>query len=61
MTLQEMLKLHFEKFKLSTTFHIVKSLTYFEDAEEDDTPVLMNENLSWLQIKNRIVEAVATL
>lgn len=61
MTLQEMLKLHFEKFKLSTTFHIVKSLTYFEDAEEDDTPILMNENLSWLQIKNRIVEAVATL
>jgi len=61
MTLQEMLKLHAEKFKLSTTFHIVKSLTYFEDAEEDDAPILMNENLNWLQIKNRIVEAVATL
>lgn len=36
-----MLSLHHEKFKLSTTFHIVKSLTYFEDAEEDDPPVLM--------------------
>lgn len=61
MSLQEMLDLHHEKFKLSTTFHIVKSLTYFEDAEEDDPPVLMNKKITWSQAKNKILTAVASL
>lgn len=61
MTLQEMLNLHHEKFKLSTTFHIVKSLTYFEDAEEDDPPVLIKRKVTWPQVKRRILEAVASL
>lgn len=61
MSLQEMLDLHREKFKLSTTFHIVKSLTYFEDAEEDDPPVLMKRKVTWLQVKNKILAAVASL
>lgn len=61
MSLQEMLDLHHEKFKLSTTFHIVKSLTYFEDAEEDDSPVLMNRKVSWLKVKKKILAAVASL
>ncbi len=61
MTLQEMLNLHHEKFKLSTTFHIVKSLTYFEDAEEDDPPVLMKRKVTWSQVKKKILAAVASL
>lgn len=61
MTLQEMLNLHHEKFKLSTTFHIVKSLTFFEDAEEDDLPVLLNGKVTWLQVKKKITAAVGSL
>ncbi|MFN0014652.1 MAG: nucleotidyl transferase AbiEii/AbiGii toxin family protein [Saprospiraceae bacterium] len=61
MTLQEMLILHHEKFKLSTTFHIVKSLTYFEDAEGDDPPVLMKRKVTWPQVKKKILTAVASL
>lgn len=61
MSLQEMLDLYHEKFKLSTTFHIVKSLTYFEDAEEDDPPVLMKRKVTWSQVKNKILTAVASL
>jgi len=61
MSLAEMLQLHQEKFKLSTTFHIVKSLTYFNDAEEDDPPMLVDKHLSWLQVKKKIIEAVSLL
>lgn len=61
MTLQDMLILHHEKFKLSTTFHIIKSLTYFEDAEEDDPPVLMKRKVTWPQVKKKILAAVASL
>jgi hypothetical protein len=61
MTLTEMLDLHREKFNLSTIFHIVKSLTYFEDAEDDDDPVLVGMNITWEQVKMRIVKSVARL
>jgi Nucleotidyl transferase AbiEii toxin, Type IV TA system len=61
MTLPEMLELHQEKFNLSTKFHIVKSLTYFEDAEEDDDPILVGKDVSWEQVKKRIVESVGCL
>jgi hypothetical protein len=61
MTLPEMLELHQEKFNLSTKFHIVKSLTYFEDAEEDDDPILVGKDVSWEQVKKRIVESVGSL
>jgi len=56
-----MLNLYHEKFKLSTTFHIVKSLTYFDDAEEDDLPVLMKRKVTWPQVKKKILAAVASL
>lgn len=61
MTLQEVLNLHYEKFKLSTTFHLLKSLTYFEDAEDDDPPILINTITTWSQVKKRILDAVAAL
>jgi len=61
MTLQQMLDLHHEKFKLSTTFHIIKSLTWFEDAEEDDEPILMQKDINWQQVKKRISAAVSSL
>jgi predicted nucleotidyltransferase component of viral defense system len=61
MTLQEVLNLHYEKFKLSTTFHLIKSLTYFEDAEDDDPPILIKTEATWSQVKKRISDAVAAL
>lgn len=61
MTLQEMLDLHREKFNLSTTFHIVKSLTWFEDANDDDDPVLIGKDVSWSQVQEKIITAVASL
>ena len=60
-SLQEMLAFHLEKFHLSTTFHIVKSLTYFEDAEEDDPPVLITQKVTWAQVKKRMLTVVAEL
>jgi hypothetical protein len=61
MSLPEMFDLHREKFNLSTIFHIVKSLTYFEDAEEDDDSVLVGKEITWDQVKKRIVQSVADL
>ena len=51
--------LHFETVK-PDTLELLKSLTYFEDAEEDDLPVLINSKISWSQVKKKITAAVAS-
>jgi Nucleotidyl transferase AbiEii toxin, Type IV TA system len=61
MTLPQLLALHYEKFRLSTTFHIVKSLTYFDDAEDDDDPIMIRMEISWEEVKKKIAKAVAGL
>lgn len=61
MTLPQMLGLHREKFNLSTTFHIVKSLTWFDDAEEDDDPILIGKKVTWVQVQKQMRKAVASL
>lgn len=61
MSLAQMFELHSEKFKLSTMFHILKSLTYFDDAEEDDDPILIKQQVTWIQAKKKILASVSTL
>lgn len=56
--LDEMLKLFSEKFKQHETFHIVKSLLYFEDAEQYPNPILFDSDISWEIVKNKITDAV---
>ena len=52
-----MLNLFSQKFPGINHFHIIKSLTYFEDAEEEVNP-LMIEKMSWNEVKERIEEEV---
>jgi hypothetical protein len=61
MTLPQMLDLHREKFNLSTTFHIVKSMTYFEDAEDDDDPIILGKKIGWEEVKRKVIKAVEGL
>lgn len=52
LTLKEILKLYDKKFKLlkENKFHILKSLSYFEDAEKDEMPKMI-EKVKWLEVK----------
>ena len=53
----------FEKFqtkygKETTNFyHLLKSLVYFEDADDQPSPVMIN-TISWVKIKEHIIEQV---
>ena len=42
----------------STSFHVVRSLTYFEDAEKSEMPVIFDKKLTWDKVKNRMIEVV---
>ena len=59
--LTEMLRLFSEKFKQQEIFHIIKSLTYFEDAEKYADPVVFDKSVSWKNVKSKIREAVKLL
>jgi predicted nucleotidyltransferase component of viral defense system len=60
-SLSEMLTWYQSMFKHSTSFHIVKSLSYFEDAENDAMPLLFDQNISWKNIKDGIKGAIKTI
>lgn len=49
-SLKEMMKLFEQKFSNFNNFYIVKSLTYFDDAENDIDPVVINP-CSWCEVK----------
>lgn len=56
-TLANMFELFEEKYTNITPVAILKSLTYFEDAEETETPVLLKEkSLTWQQVKKTITK-----
>lgn len=59
--LPEMLRLFSEKFKQQEIFHVIKSLTYFEDAEQYAYPKVFDAKVTWKKVKNRVFKAVQQL
>jgi len=57
MGLKELLRVYQSKFPDTDPMMLLRSLTYFMDAEEDEDPVsLINQD--WEQVKSGIVKAV---
>lgn len=52
---EDMFLLFERKFKSLNSFHILKSLTYFDDAEAEPNPQTI-ENSDWQEIKNTIIQ-----
>ena len=59
--MERLLSFHREKYRLENAFHIIKSLTWFDDAEEDEDPLLINGPLSWEDVKKTIREQATRL
>ena len=60
-SLEQMLAFYSGKYDDGSSFMVLKSLTYFEDAETDPSPNLIDKSLSWPDIKNTIIRAVKQL
>jgi predicted nucleotidyltransferase component of viral defense system len=61
MPLQEILDLYDKKFQHSTLFHVIKSLTYFDDAEEQADPLVFDPAVRWEMVKAFIENEVQKL
>jgi predicted nucleotidyltransferase component of viral defense system len=59
--LTEIVALFKQKFMAYDDFIVLKSLTYFDDADHNPDPMLLKDSISWTQIKDKIVEEVAKL
>lgn len=55
-TLEQILGFYIEKFKDSSIFFALKSLVYFNDADEQESPIMF-DNITWEQVKKNIIEA----
>jgi predicted nucleotidyltransferase component of viral defense system len=59
-SLNEVLHFYERIYKVKEHFSLLKSMTYFEDAENEITPkLLLNKDLSWKKIKKAIVQKVS--
>lgn len=56
-SLAELLNLYHTKYRDSQLFTVMKSLTYFEDAESDPMP-RMNQDIEWNDVKLKISKEV---
>lgn len=47
-----------QKFETNNLFMLLKSLTYFDDAEQSQAPVLLTETVSWTMVKQTLLDEV---
>lgn len=60
-SLEQMLSFYSEKYDEGSSFMVLKSLTYFDDAETDPSPNIFDKTLTWSAIKSDIIKAVRQL
>ncbi len=60
MPLNEIIELFRQKFSQYEVFHVIKSLSYFDDAEGYADPIVFDTTLTWDVVKSTIQHAVKT-
>lgn len=60
-SMDELFSFYTEKYPHQTTFHVARSLTYFEDAEIQPNPVVFDKTITWEVVKQKIISSIQTL
>ena len=55
--LSQLLSFYGQKYSEDNYFYVLKSMTYFQDAEEEPSPVILNDT-SWENVKDGISQMV---
>ena len=61
MSLKTLLELFKKKFTQYEIFHVVKSLSYFDDAEQYPDPIVFDKTITWSIVKTTVMKSVANL
>ena len=57
-TLRQMLDFFTQKYPMAELWHLIRSLTYFRDADNEQIEILDLQGRSWEAVKERILSAV---
>jgi predicted nucleotidyltransferase component of viral defense system len=60
-SMKQMLDFYHQKFFDGSEFMVLKSLTYFEEAENQPLPKMMKNNFNWESCKQKITAEVLKL
>lgn len=60
-SLDELFLFYTEKYPHQTTFHVARSLTYFDDAEIQPNPIVFDKNITWKAVKEKIMSSIQGL
>lgn len=60
-SIDELFSFYTEKYPHQTTFHVVRSLTYFDDAEIQPNPIVFDETITWEVVKEKIINIIKLL
>jgi predicted nucleotidyltransferase component of viral defense system len=61
MSLPVLLNLYQDKFQNQTVFHVLKSLTYFYDAEKYADPIVFDKKVTWEKVKKFLTKEVEAI
>lgn len=61
MPMDSILSLYLEKYSHQTLFHIVRSLVYFDDAETNPDPMVLDKKVTWTRVKRTISKEIQKL
>lgn len=57
-SIDELFSFYSEKYPHQTTFHVIRSLSYFEDAEIQPNPIVFDKTISWDVVKQKIISTI---
>jgi len=60
-SLPELLEFYQKKYNHSSIFHVVKSVSYFDDAENNPDPIIFDKKLTWKKVKKTISDEISKL
>lgn len=60
-TLKEIIAFYIQKYSDGSEFMVQKSLTYFEDADDQLNPKMLHKSFNWETCKQKIIEEVLKL
>ena len=55
-TMEELIGYYEAKYTDGSIFMVARSLTYFEEAEEDEAPELFDKKVTWSRVKKRLID-----
>jgi predicted nucleotidyltransferase component of viral defense system len=59
--LRQLINFYNQKFEDGSELMVARSLTYFDDAEEDEGPILLGNEVDWNAVKQTITKSVKDL